>query len=165
MPTNDRANLGPLRLDELPTRTHNPEATAAQSCAPAENTRVRLTNLDRRRGHLAKSAHTGHYAPVADPSAETLSEAIVVWTGYGVTSFPQRDERRVAAQFGVEAAVELVPLMAALQKDFYKSTAYNTVAGLAEMAAQAASEFRGRHRDLSDEAVEAFAWCYSWDWK
>lgn len=102
---------------------------------------------------------------MVDPSAESLSEAIVVWTGYGVTSYPQRDERRVAEQFGVEAAVELVPLMAALQEDFYTSTAYNTVPGLAEMADQAASEFRERHRDLSDDAVKAFAWCYSWDWK
>jgi hypothetical protein len=107
----------------------------------------------------------GHYSPVADPSAETVSEAIVVWTGYGATPYPQRDERRVAKQFGVEAAVDLVPLIASLERDFYTSSAANTVAGLAEMADQAASEFRERHRDLSDEAIEAFAWCYSWDWK
>ena len=53
---------------------------------------------------------------MTDPSAETLSEAIVVWTGYGVICYPQRDERRVAAQFGIEAVVELVPLLAALEE-------------------------------------------------
>ena len=114
---------------------------------------------------LALARRTGHYAPVVDPSAETLSEAIVAWTGYGVTSYPMRGERRVVEQFGVEAAVELVPLIVALEKDFYRSTAHRTVPGLAEMVAQAASEFRQRHPDLSDDAVKAFAWCYSWDWK
>jgi hypothetical protein len=58
-----------------------------------------------------------------------------------------------------------VPLLNALQDDFYTSTAYLSVPGLAEKARQAASEFRERHPDLSDDAVNAFAWCYSWDYK
>jgi hypothetical protein len=33
------------------------------------------------------------------------------------------------------------------------------------MADLAASEFRGRHPEISDDAVEALAWYYSWDWK
>ena len=102
---------------------------------------------------------------MAEPSAETLSKAIVVWTGRGVTNYPQRDENRVVERFGVDAAVDLVPLINALEEDFYTSTAYQAVPGLAEMADQAASEFRERHPEISNDAVEAFAWCYSWDWK
>ena len=55
--------------------------------------------------------------------------------------------------------------MDALEEDFYTSTAYQTVPGRAEMAAQAASEFRERHPEISSDAIEAFAWCYSFDWK
>jgi hypothetical protein len=102
---------------------------------------------------------------MSPPSAKTLSEAIVLWTGFGVTTYPQRDEDRVRKRFGDDATAALLPLLKALEEDFYTSTAYNRVPRLADMARQAASEFRGRHPELSVEAVDAFAWCYSWDWK
>lgn len=102
---------------------------------------------------------------MTEPSSETLSKAIVVWTGFDVTKWPQRDESRVVEHFGVDAAVDLVQLITALEEDFYTSTAHQTVPGLAEMARQAASEFRERHPEISSDAVEAFAWCYAWDWK
>jgi hypothetical protein len=33
------------------------------------------------------------------------------------------------------------------------------------MGDRAAAEFRVRHAELSDEAVAALAWCYSYDFK
>jgi hypothetical protein len=58
-----------------------------------------------------------------------------------------------------------MPIVRALEEDFCSSTANQVVSGLVEMADLAASEFRGRHPEISDDAVEALAWCYSWDWK
>jgi hypothetical protein len=29
----------------------------------------------------------------------------------------------------------------------------------------AAEEFKSKHRELPDEIAEAFAWCYTYDWK
>lgn len=107
----------------------------------------------------------GQYAWVAEQSADTLAKAVVVWTGYGLTAHPERDENRVVEQFGAEAAAELMPSINALEDDFYRSTAHQTVHGLDEMAAQAANEFRVRHPEISDAAVDALAWCYSYDWK
>jgi hypothetical protein len=98
-------------------------------------------------------------------SAKTLSEAIVLWTGYGVAMCPERDEDRVRKRFGDDATAALVPLLEAFEEDFYSSTAHQSVPGLAEMARQAASEFRERHPEILDDAAEALAWCYSWDWK
>ena len=100
----------------------------------------------------------GQYALVAEQLSETLAKAVVVWTGYGVTAHPERDENRVVEQFGAEAAGELMPLINALEDDFYGSTAHQTVHGLNEMVAQAANEFRVRHPEISEAVVDALAW-------
>ncbi|MGD9796398.1 MAG: hypothetical protein AB7V43_23275 [Acidimicrobiia bacterium] len=97
-----------------------------------------------------------------------MSRAIVAWTGYDASiefGRPDRDPARLVKAFGETAAFDLLPIISALEEEFYASTAYNTVAGFREMAEQAANEFRGRHPELSDEAVAALAWCYSFDWK
>ncbi|MGB8859027.1 MAG: hypothetical protein WCC60_07225 [Ilumatobacteraceae bacterium] len=102
------------------------------------------------------------------PTSDEVSRAIVVWTGYdpGVElGKPDRDEARLVEAFGETAILDLLPIVNGLQQDFYTSTAYNTVAGSREMAEQAANEFRGRHPELSGDAVAALAWCYSFDWK
>jgi len=66
---------------------------------------------------------------------------------------------------GTEAALDLLPVVRHMQHEFYESDAHNVVADLDEVANTAATEFRVRHPELSDEAVDALAWCYSWDWK
>ena len=38
-------------------------------------------------------------------------------------------------------------------------------ADLSEAGMQAASEFRALRPEVSDEAVDALAWCYTYDWK
>jgi hypothetical protein len=105
-----------------------------------------------------------HDANVTEPSAESISAAIVAWTGYGQFAWPQRDESRVVAKFG-NNAVGLMPHVMALDEDFYSSTANHTVSDLNAMAQQAASEFRERHPEVSSEAIAALAWCYSFDFK
>jgi len=102
------------------------------------------------------------------PSSEAVSRAIVVWTGYDARvefGKPERDDARLVDMFGETAAFDLLPIVKSLQQDFYTSTASNTVAGLREMGDHAANEFKGRHPDLSDDAVAALAWCYTFDWK
>ena len=94
-----------------------------------------------------------------------LSEAMVVWTGWGELSFPARDTQRVVARFGLDAALELMPKIRELEDQFYASNARFTVEGLKEMGDEAARQFRSRHPGLiSEEAVEALAWCYTYDY-
>ena len=94
-----------------------------------------------------------------------LSEAIVIWTGWGSTIEPWRDEKRLVDRFGSEMAAELLPAIRRLDDEFYESDARDKVAGLKEMGDVAAQEFRQRHPEISDEAVEALAWCYTFDYK
>jgi len=97
--------------------------------------------------------------------AQELSRAIVVWSGWGETSWPARDEARVLDEFGHERAAELIPRIREAKDEFYASDARFLVADLANMAEQAKADFRRGRSDLSDEAVAALAWCYTYDYK
>ena len=96
-------------------------------------------------------------------NAELVSAAIVAWTGHGDHDRPQRDESLVVAQFGADRAVDLMRQVSGLEADFFSSTAHQTTADLVERTSQAAREFRERHPEVSDEALNALAWCYSYD--
>jgi hypothetical protein len=104
-------------------------------------------------------------AVVTEPSGEALSEAMVVWTGYGEAVSPRREEARLVTVFGDEGATSLLPHLRRLEADFYESEARHDAPDLVQMGRQASDEFRRRHPDVSDAAVEALAWCYTFDFK
>jgi len=95
----------------------------------------------------------------------SISNALIVWTGWGRTSWPQRDEKRLAEEFGPEQAHELMPKIQELEDEFYSTDARFLADSLAEMGQIASAQFRGRHPELSDDAVMALAWCYTFDFK
>ena len=103
--------------------------------------------------------------PIGAPSAGEISQAIVVWTGWGSTNRPVREEHQLVGHFGAERARDLLPIMRRLEDEFYESDARFTVADLAEMGDKAASRFRELHPELTQDAIEALAWCYSYDFK
>jgi hypothetical protein len=51
------------------------------------------------------------------------------------------------------------------RNDFYASDARFAVADLTEMGDVAVDHFRKAHPEVSDEAVRALAWCYTYDYK
>lgn len=97
--------------------------------------------------------------------AELLSAAVVSWTGMGRTPWPGRDPRLVAQDFGAERAAVLMPLVKRLAEEFYAVDAGFLSADLNEMGDRASAKFSLLHPELSDEAVKALAWCYTWDYK
>ena len=103
--------------------------------------------------------------PVAAEPPTVISEAIVVWTGWGKEPRPIRDERLVVEHFGPDRAQDLVRILRRLEEQFSESDARFTVADLAEMGDVAAQRFRQLHPELTQDAIEALAWCYSYDYK
>jgi hypothetical protein len=71
-----------------------------------------------------------------------ISRAIVVWTGRGVAARPVREDARLIAAFGVAAGSALIPVVKEIAADFYAS---------------------GAPPEISDEAVAALDWCYTYD--
>lgn len=94
-----------------------------------------------------------------------ISEAIVVWTGWGETAWPTRDEARLVERYGSDTAQKLVPMLNELHRQFFESDAALKVPDLSAARDVAAGRFARLHPDLTPEAVTALAWCYSWDWK
>jgi hypothetical protein len=98
-------------------------------------------------------------------NSPVFTEALLVWTAYGLDTAPRRDDASVISQFGAEAASELLPAMKSLMDEFYLSDAKYTAADLVEMGRMATKEFKAKHPEVADEALEALAWCYTFDFK
>lgn len=103
---------------------------------------------------------------MTDPvGSDPLSEAIVVWTGKGTRPWPQRDDNAVAAAFGQDVAERLLPVIRRLELEFFRLDCVHHIRDLTAATHAAAAEFAARHPELSPAAVDALAWCYSYDWR
>lgn len=99
------------------------------------------------------------------PTNSEVAAAIVVWSGYGSTVAPARDESRLVDVFGPARAADLFPAVRAMYDSFYDTDAATTEATLEAVGDKAAADFRRRHPGAPDEAVEALTWCYTFDFK
>lgn len=104
------------------------------------------------------SGHTEGMGP------DDICEAVVVWTGWRVSATPARDDALVFERFG-DSAADLIPLIHSLADEFYESEARHRAVDLTEMQSLASQDFRPRHPEISEDAVRALAWCYTWDYK
>ena len=95
--------------------------------------------------------------------ASLVSAGIVVWTGWGQSASPARDEARLVERFGASIAADLLPRIRELEDDFYASNARFIFSNLAEMGDVAAGQFRESHPETSDDAIRALTWCYTYD--
>lgn len=94
-----------------------------------------------------------------------VGEAVVVWSGWGSSPFPRRDNVLVVQRYGADAAAELLPLVRKLVDEFYLSDARHVAINITEMAIMSSAQFRKQHPEISDDAVKALAWCYTFDYK
>jgi hypothetical protein len=95
----------------------------------------------------------------ADPR---ISEAIVIWTGFGRTAWPAREDLEVEQHFG-DVAPALMRSVRSLADAFDQSDARHRAVDLADLARRAAADFRAVHPEISEEAIQALAWCYAFD--
>ncbi len=98
-------------------------------------------------------------------NSSRLVEAVHLWTGWGHSEMPNRNDQRLADHFGSEVSAKLLPLIKSLESDFYLSDARLIAPNLQEMGRLASGQFKQKHPKVSDEIVKAFAWCYTFDFK
>ena len=94
-----------------------------------------------------------------------LVQAVRLWTGWGLGIMPSRDDARLARKFGDKVAAKLLPVIKSLEEDFYSSDARLVATDLQEMEKLASEQFKRKHPTVAEEIVEAFAWCYTFDFK
>lgn len=96
--------------------------------------------------------------------ASLLSAAIVIWTEWeGDRPWPLRDEASLVDRLGPEMAAELLPRLQMLEKEFYESDAVHRAWEIPDVGELAAKDFRKRHPEITEEAVQALTWCYMYD--
>ena len=94
-----------------------------------------------------------------------VAEAIVIWTGWGNTTYPIREETELVKHFGKSVAEKLLPIIQELETAFYLSDARHIAIDLADMAKMASAQFRKKYPEIPEDAVSALAWCYTYDYK
>lgn len=92
-----------------------------------------------------------------------LSEALVLWIGYGVQPIPKRSAERLDARFGEGSSAVLVPVLRHLLTEFWEHDASKRLEDPQEIREAVVQPFREQHPELSDDAVEALYWDYSWN--
>jgi hypothetical protein len=97
-------------------------------------------------------------------SAE-LVDAVRCWCGWGTSAMPRRDDSRLVNRFGEERGAELLREILALEDEFYQSDARLVAANIQDMARRCADDFKRRKPDVATEIVDAFVWCYTFDYK
>ena len=98
-------------------------------------------------------------------AGDELSAALVIWIGWGETTWPSRDDQRIVNAYGADRALDILPSLRALEDDFYKSDANLNVADLVEMGQVAATQFRENHPEIDYLGIAALIWCYTFDFK
>jgi hypothetical protein len=95
---------------------------------------------------------------------DRLSRAIIEYLAKGRSSFPKTDEAAVVAVAGNDAADmvvrvrEIVDEMMAIEIDWSASSLF-------EGARTARATMGSRHPELSDEALDALHWMFSYSWR
>jgi hypothetical protein len=94
-----------------------------------------------------------------------LSKAIVIYVGYGITTYPKEEGSRLLSEFGTERAAELearikniLESLNQIKPDWNKHT-------LVSGSQWAVAELKKTIPGLDAKGTAALEWLYSWWWK
>lgn len=99
--------------------------------------------------------------PRSAVSADQISEAIVIYTGFGKSSFPRARGNDLVVRFGAEAGAELKQQILSLLEELAQPVDLPEKRSRRSVTEQAMASFRPRHPQLSEEAFKALAWTFS----
>jgi hypothetical protein len=94
-----------------------------------------------------------------------LSRGVVFYLGYGERSAPLPDPQRVVAEFGPQRGEELVTTIQALVAEVMAAPVDWASETLSSATDDAHDRMHRAHPELADDAVQALAWIFSWDWR
>lgn len=104
-------------------------------------------------------------ATLDSDKTDLLVKAVLAWTGYENKPFPSRVEKDVKAVVPEPDFTEIFRTIKLLEDDFYNSDSYLTAVTISDMYKECQNEFMARHSELPSIIAEAFAWCYTYDYK
>lgn len=96
-------------------------------------------------------------AVVEDP----INRALVVYTGFGKSSFPRARTGELAAQFGEAAAADLRDRILLLYLEMQFPLPDEGKRSRKSVTERAIEQMRLRHPELSQDGLNALAWAYA----
>src|SRR5690242_20591526 len=106
-----------------------------------------------------------HPALVARPMDSTLSMAVLLYLGVGISSHPTRLSVALDDYFGAERAGALRDRVDELLKQAWLDPAEWSGMTLADATDEVRERMRRHHPELSEDAVQALAWNFSYNSK
>jgi hypothetical protein len=94
-----------------------------------------------------------------------LSEAVVLFIGFRSYPMPFSDPARVIQKFGAVRGAELATEVESLLVEQRKIPVDWSRHSLTSAGDMARDYMRARHPELSDEALTALRWKFTYDWK
>ena len=104
-------------------------------------------------------------ANMNEVDVDELADAIRQWTGYGSAPYPTRGDLAKDAGIDAERVAVLPPMIKRLEQEFYESKAHVVAMSLSEMNRMAIDDFQRKYPSLPESIAQAFAWCYTYDYK
>jgi hypothetical protein len=93
------------------------------------------------------------------------SEAIVLYLGRGVLSYPKRDAARLIERFGETEGLDLVAYAQGILKELFDVIPNWEKDDLGAATHRAATVVAENHPELDPDALAALRWSYSWSYK
>lgn len=108
---------------------------------------------------MSKFAHKDTFsaATVEDP----INRALVVYTGYGTSSFPRARSGDLVSQFGGAAAGDLKARILTLYLEMQFPLPDEGKRSKKSVTERATEQVRLRHPELTEEGLRALAWAYA----
>src|SRR5690242_13454667 len=91
-----------------------------------------------------------------------ISEALSLYVGYGITSFPKEDVSRLKEKFDSDVALRLEKEIKLILEDLDSIKPDWKSHSLVSGSKWAVEELRHLHPELNSKAVEALEWIFSW---
>jgi hypothetical protein len=96
---------------------------------------------------------------------EELSEAVVMVIGFRTRNYPRLDYTVLAQRFGVSRAPGMASRVEAILDELGRVEVDWSKHSLASGGDDARSFMAGRHPELSEEALAALDWKFTFDWR
>jgi hypothetical protein len=96
---------------------------------------------------------------------DDLSAAVVLFLGFGSASSPRQDQDSLARKFGSKKGDELASQVTALIHEMHGIPVDWSAHSLESAGNMVQEKMHVRYHDLSDSALRALTWKFTFDWR
>jgi len=97
--------------------------------------------------------------------SEELSQAVVMYLGFGVDSLPTQKRALLLETFGAESGALLAEVVVSLVDEISRTKINWSLQSLESAGEMAMTEMRSRHPELTESALQALKWKFTYDWR